>query len=143
MHGHRRQGRTYALQLLYQLEQNPEPVDAAKDRFWRGSHASGRAREFGTMLVEQTMAHREAIDAALNASLQRWKLQRLPAVVRNVLRLSYCEMLIVADVPFQVVVNEAVELTRAFMDEESARFVNSVLEKCWRAARGDDSPPAQ
>jgi N utilization substance protein B len=51
-------------------------------------------------------------------------------VVRNILRLAVAEMLILRLNPVAVVINEAVELTRAFMDEESVAFVNSVLEKC-------------
>ena len=84
--------------------------------------------------MEATLAHREEIDRELTASLTDWKLTRLSVVIRNLLRMSWCEMMILGEVPFPVVVNEAVDLARKFMDEESAKFVNSVLENCWKAS---------
>ncbi len=55
-------------------------------------------------------------------------------MVRNILRLSACEMVVIGTEPPPVIINEAVELTRTFMDEDSARFVNGVLEKLRRQA---------
>ena len=57
-------------------------------------------------------------------------------VVRNILRLAVAEMVILKLNPEAVVINEAVELTRSYMDEESVAFVNSVLDKCRSAESG-------
>lgn len=102
--------------------------------------ASARARDFALELVRATLKQRTEIDKRLTANLEHWKLGRLSVIVRNVLRLAVCEMLMLRQTPHAVVINEAVDLTRSFMDEESAPFVNKVLEKCWQA---DGSKPAQ
>ena len=125
----RRQGRAYALQLLYLAEIDATSDAEARERFWWKGRASKKARAFATELVETTLAHQERIDHTLAATLEHWKLMRLPVVVRNLLRLSVCEMLVIGTQPDPVVMNEAVELTRTYMDDDSARFVNSVLEK--------------
>ncbi len=135
----RRQGRAFALQLLYQADVDAAATPETRERFWSGGRASRKARAFATELVEATLANRERIDAALGAVLAEWRLGRLPVVVRNMLRLSACEMLVVGSEPHAALINEAVELTRAYMDEDSARFVNSVLDKLSRA--GGAAPP--
>jgi N utilization substance protein B len=134
MQGPRRQGRAFALQLLYQSEMHrvQEPDDF--ERFWGSHQASKKARTLAESLVRDTLANLPEIDAKLTAELEQWKLSRLPVVVRNLLRMAVCEMVMQRDVPFQVVIDEAVELARDFVDEESSRFVNSVLEKCRLAA---------
>jgi N utilization substance protein B len=141
MPGARRLSRNYALQFLYQLELNPDFSAAAIERFWSNCHASAKVRAFAMQLVERTRAEQPAIDAAVSGVLEHWKLGRLTIVVRNVLRLAYCELILIGDVPYQAVIDEAVELTHDFMDEPSARFVNSVLERCWRAHRGEPLAP--
>lgn len=140
----RRQGRSFALQLLYQADLGQADDEGARNRFWGGSKASKKARAYATTLVEATLAHRRELDRALGEALEEWRLPRLPVVVRNVMRLAACELLVIGSEPPAAVINEAVELTRTFMDEESARFVNSVLDKLRRqhAAR-DTTPPPQ
>lgn len=136
MQGLRRQGRSYALQLLYQIDVARNAAPEAQERFWDTSRASKKAQAFGAELVETVMAHREEIDAQLTGVLEHWKLGRLPVIVRNALRLAVCEMVVIAREPHPVVINEALELIRNYMDEESARFANSVLEKVRLAAGG-------
>jgi len=138
MQGIRRQGRSFALQLLYQVELTEICDDESLGRFWLTVDASAKARQFALDLVHATLKHRTEIDKRLTANLEHWKLGRLSVVVRNVLRLAVCEMLMLKETPHAVVINEAVDLTRSFMDEESAPFVNKVLEKCWQA---DGSKP--
>ena len=143
MQGIRRQGRSYALQLLYQIELTQQSDDETLGRFWLTVDASSKTRSFALELVKATLEHRAEIDKRLTANLENWKLGRLSVIVRNVLRLAVCEMLMLRQTPHAVVINEAVDLTRAFMDEESAPFVNKVLEKCWQAdgAKGGVAAP--
>lgn len=140
MQGIRRQGRSFALQLLYQVEVTQESREETLNRFWLTVDASAKARDFALELVRRTLEHRPEIDKRLTANLEHWKLSRLSVIVRNVLRLAVCEMLMMRQTPPPVVINEAVDLTRAFMDDESAPFVNKVLEKCWQA--DGSKPPA-
>lgn len=141
MQGIRRQGRSYALQLLYQVDQTQERSPEALGRFWLTVDASQKPREFAQTLVTAALEHEPQIDKILTAHLEKWKLSRLSVVVRNILRLAVAEMVILKLNPDAVVINEAVELTRAFMDEESVAFVNSVLEKCRPPAGGEGKAP--
>ena len=136
MRGTRTQGRAFALQLLYQIEISGTPATRAEELCWQEQPPQGEALRFANTLVEATEANMDEIDARLKQNLEHWKLERLSVVVRNLMRMAVCEMIVLGEVPFQVVINEAVELARSFSDEESAKFVNSVLEKCWVNADG-------
>jgi transcription antitermination protein NusB len=136
----RRQARGYALQMLYQAELDPGADAPARERTWLGPRPSKKARAFATELVEATLAHRDDLDVVLTAVLEQWKLSRLSVLVRNILRLAAAELLVIATEPPAAIIDEAVELTRTFMDEDSARFVNSVLD---RVRRESLLPPPQ
>ena len=131
MQGIRRKSRTTALQILYQHEVNPVPPEQALERLLQVEQVPDKARAYALALVKATLDNMEAIDQRLTQALEHWKLSRLPVVVRHILRMSVCEMLLMEGTPFQVVVNEAVETARKYMDESSAKFVNGVLERCW------------
>lgn len=132
--GTRRQARILALQLLYQTDIDPDGVETAEERFWAKADASNRTRAFAESLFRETQARRGEIDALLVASLEKWKLARLPVLVRNLLRLAVCEMVYLRESPHAVVIDEAVSLAKEFVDEESARFANAVLQRCWENA---------
>ena len=140
MAGTRRKGRAIALQMLYQAELNNAPPESLA-RFWEEMPSSKAAMAFASELAAAARAHQPEIDLAVEEVLENWKLSRLSVVVRNLLRLAVCEMRVLKDTPPQVIINEAVELTREFMDEESVKFVNSVLEKCWHAMPGSSTEP--
>jgi len=112
MQGLRRQGRTLALQLLYQAEIQKGLDAATAELFWKSEKASRKARAFATELVEATLAHQEEIDRELTAVLRDWKLTRVSVVIRNLLRMSWCEMMILGETPFPVVVNDRWSSTR-------------------------------
>ncbi len=74
-------------------------------------------------------AHQDEIDRRIEERLQGWRLQRLHAVDRNVLRLAIYELLYRDDVPPEVVIDEAVELAKKYGTEKSSAFVNGVLDR--------------
>lgn len=79
-------------------------------------------------LVEGVESHRQAIDGRIRDQAENWRLERMPSVDRNILRLAIYEMWHQNDVPKLVVVDEAVELAKRFGSEQSGRFVNGVLD---------------
>jgi len=107
------------------------PPEQALERLHNLEDVPEKARAYALTLVKATLEHMEDIDQRLTQALEHWKLSRLPTVVRHILRMSVCEMIIMEETPFQVVVNEAVETSRQYMDDDSAKFVNGVLERCW------------
>jgi len=126
--GLRRRARELALQLLYQFELTGEPVAEIQARFEDWNSAAKPARRFAGELVDGALSHMEEIDAALGRQTANWRLERLAAVDRNILRLAIYELLYVTDTPPPVVLDEAIEIAKKYGAEESARFVNGVLD---------------
>lgn len=74
------------------------------------------------------MAKRDAIDAIIRKYAVGWRLERLAAVDRNILRMALYEMQYHRETPVRVVINEAIELAKNFNNEEAGRFVNGLLD---------------
>ncbi len=138
--GARRKGRELAVQALYQLELRDESTPETLRLFWEQCGAGGRAREFATELVAGVQAERPTLDALIATACEHWRLERLSRVDRNVLRLATYELRR-AQVPTSVVIDEAIEIARRFGSEESAQFVNGILDAV--AARLGVKPPAR
>ena len=126
--GTRRRARELALQLLYQHELTREPVERIKTSFEDWQSASEAARRFAAELADGTLAHLEEIDEALRRQTANWRLERLAAVDKNILRLAMYELLYDRDTPPAVVLDEAIEIAKRYGAEDSARFVNGVLD---------------
>jgi transcription antitermination factor NusB len=93
--------------------------------------SAGRVEEafqYAQRLVRGTVDHREEIDAMIRGQADNWRLERMPAVDRNILRLAIYEMLYERETPKLVVVDEAIELAKKFGSEQSGRFVNGLLD---------------
>ena len=136
--GSRRGARERALGLLYEAEakeQSPAGVVAALPL---------PPDPYAAELVEGVGAHLEAIDVLLRRFARDWKLERMPAVDRALLRVGVYELLERPDVPVAVVINEAVELAKRFSTDESGRFVNGMLSRVAQEVRpqGRDAPPS-
>ncbi len=83
---------------------------------------------YAQTLVRGTLDHRQQIDDMIRGQADNWRLERMPAVDRNILRLAVYEMLFEMDIPKLVVVDEAIELAKKFGSEQSGRFVNGLLD---------------
>ena len=88
-------------------------------------------KQFARELIDGTLTYRKQIDRSLRRNLDRWKLNRLNFVVRNILRLAVFEMCYHKQSSHQVVINEAIELCKDFVDDSSHGLVNSVLQKLY------------
>jgi N utilization substance protein B len=127
--GVRREGRELALQALYQLDMLPEGERGQSlGLFWSHFHGTDDARAFACELIDGVAAHRERIDALLVESTEHWRLPRLSRVDLNLLRLATYELLARSEIPASVTIDEAIEIGRRFGSEDSARFVNGVLD---------------
>lgn len=126
--GSRRRARELALQLLYQYEMTEAPPEQMQEDFEEWKSATDRIREFADVLIRGTLDHLEEIDDELATQTAHWRLERLAAVDRNILRLAMYELLFHAETPHAVVIDEAIEIAKKYGAEESARFVNGVLD---------------
>ena len=135
----RRESRRLALQVLYAADLAPRATRPRRvfDRVAENFDLHPGALAFAKELVCGTMAARDAIDARIAAHARNWRIDRMAAVDRNLLRLAVYELLH-TDTPAQVVINEAVELAHDFGGERSPAFVNGVLDAVARdGARGE------
>jgi N utilization substance protein B len=112
--------------VLYQAEVNPGTAPHDRVRFLKGRLRSGALVAFAESLVDGVGRHREAIDAVLEARSQNWRVARMAATDRAVLRMAVFEIGH-TDTPGPVVVDEAIELARRYGNEHSPRFVAGIL----------------
>ena len=139
----RRRARESALSVLY----SGDIMEAqAIDLVMEGAYPAGELNmsEYAESLIEGVCAHREEIDARIEATSENWTMERMPVVDRAILRLAVYEMIYVDDVPVSVAINEAVELAKSYGGEdESSRFVNGVLGRISRAIDAEDAEGAE
>jgi N utilization substance protein B len=126
--GTRRRARELALQLLYQHEHTGADLEAMQTDFDEWTSATDGVREFADFLLRGTLASLEKLDEELSLQTTHWRLERLAAVDRNILRLALFELTHVPDTPPAVVIDEAIEIAKKYGAEESGRFVNGVLD---------------
>ena len=129
--GSRREARERALGLLYEAEAKGEAPRAVLDAL------PIEPDPYAARLVAGVEAHREEIDGLLRRFARGWKLERMPAVDRAVLRVGTYELLAEPGVPTPAVVSEAVELASQYSTDESGRFVNGLLARIATEVRGD------
>ena len=125
--GSRREARELALQALYQLDVTGE-ADPAATLAHFDAEAKPEVKTFARELVDGVGAHRERIDALIAESAEHWRLPRLSRVDLSLLRLATFELLARPDIPASVTIDEAIEIARRFGGEDSASFVNGVLD---------------
>ncbi len=160
--GKRHMSREMALQMLYQVEIGGSPLREVFSSFdvldYLGQGGGGgaanlertlpgvpadrllearRAFEYACGLVHGAVERQEQIDALIRDRADNWRLERMPAVDRNILRLAVYELFWERDVPKLVVVDEAVELAKRFGSEQSGRFVNGLLDGMMKGSEGE------
>ena len=126
--GLRRIARECALQMLYELDVGRNSKDEILRTFWLMNEHPEKVREFAVLLFEGTIRKLKEIDKVIQQHTKHWRLNRMAAVDRNVLRLAVFEFLSGGRTPETVVINEALDIARKFSTQESAQFVNGILD---------------
>jgi N utilization substance protein B len=137
----RHKAREQALQVLFQWDARKNTASESIDAFY-GSLSSEEGEAitkrdaFLEKLVHGTVADITEIDGQITRHAEHWRLERMPAVDRNILRLAVYELLH-TDTPAPVLIDEAIELARRFSGKESVQFVNGVLDAVRRDKERD------
>jgi len=126
--GHRRAARECALQMMYELDVGKHSKDEILRTYWQMNEHPQKVRDFADLLFEGTIRRLKEIDKVIQQHTKNWRLGRMAAVDRNVLRLAVFEFLSGGKTPDTVVINEALEIARKFSTNESAQFVNGILD---------------
>jgi N utilization substance protein B len=129
----RHRGRQQALQLLFQWDLRRTPLEDVIRGYYdsllvsEDTIAQPRPDEFAKGLLRGVVEELPGIDQRITRNAAHWRLERMPVVDRNILRIAVYEMLR-TDTPPAVIIDEALELARRFSGEESVHFVNGVLD---------------
>ncbi len=139
----RHRAREMALQMLYQGDLGGTGPEEVFEGFRPNEHdregtasrveISREAEEaeifaHARVLVDGAIEHLEEVDGMISSQAENWRLERMPGVDRNILRLAVYEFLYQIDVPKLVVIDEAIELAKRFGSENSSSFVNGLLD---------------
>ena len=129
--GSRREARERALSLLYEAEaKSLKPGEVLGE-------LPLTPEQFTVELVEGVGEHMPEVDDLIRRFAKGWKLERMPAVDRALLRLGIYELMQRPEIPTAAVISEAVELAKRYSTDESGRFVNGMLGRIAEELRGD------
>lgn len=136
----RRKAREYALQMLFQWDIGKDSPETVMKLFWENrkrepwNPEDEPVRSFASELFRGTVDAAAQLDALIRQHTEHWRLERMPTVDRNILRLGIYELLHRHDTPPVVVINEALEIAHKFSDEEAAAFINGLLDRIRKEA---------
>jgi transcription antitermination protein NusB len=123
----RHKSREFALQMLFEWDMTRQETRRVEQNFWKTARASDSTRKFANQLFEGAVSQADATDALVVKLSENWRLERLAAVDRSILRLGIYELKF-GTAPPKVAIDEALELAKKFSSEEAPAFLNGVLD---------------
>ena len=135
--GTRRKSREFCLQMLFQWDMGKQTPELVRKSFWAerpGTQAT--IRGFADDLFTVATERQQQIDDLIQKHAQHWRMERMAAVDRNVLRASVAEFLGYKATPRPVIINEALEIARKFSSPESVQFINGILDSVGKELGG-------
>ncbi len=135
--GTRRKSRELALQMLFQSDMARQSSDQVEKTFWEEREdLDDTVRGFAQDLFRTAMERHEEIDGLIEKHTQHWRMDRMAAVDRNILRAGVAEFVAFPKTPRPVVINEALEIARRYSSPESVQFINGVLDSVAKDLEG-------
>ena len=117
------------MQMLFQADIGRQTADEVEATFWKAADdVDLKVRGFAEDLFRAAAERQPRIDELIAEHSRHWRLERMPAVDRNLLRMAVAEMLAFRSTPFPIVINEALEIGRRYSGPESVTFLNGVLD---------------
>ena len=123
----RRKSREFALQMLFEWDVTHQKAARVEQLFWKSARAADSTRKFADQLFEGAIAEAELTDKLVQKLSENWKLERLAAVDRSILRLAIYELRF-GTAPPKVVIDEALELAKKFSSADAPSFLNGILD---------------
>jgi N utilization substance protein B len=139
--GTRRKSRELVLQMLFQADMGRQKADDVRRTFWHErDDVDHEVRGFAEDLFRVASDRTSEIDRLIEGHAENWRMERMAAVDRNVLRAAVAELLAFPTTPRAVVINEALEIARKFSSPESVQFINGVLDSVGRDLEKPKNP---
>jgi len=126
----RRKARDCAFKLVFEIPFHNNDYDARLNFFFENedcSHLNEKDKKYISEVIKNCYVNLDKIDDVINKSLKGWTTDRLNKTSLSILRLAYCEFTYLTDIPYQVSINEAVELAKIYCDDNDPSFINGVL----------------
>ncbi len=139
--GVRRRGREYALQMLYAMDLTDYQPDQVFAGFYALQDLNRDAFYYARRLVDGVHSHLHEIDPVLSKYAEHWKIHRMAVVDRNLLRLGLFELMFQKEIPFPIIINEALEIVKEFSDAEGTQFLNGILDAARKEFRPEETGP--
>ena len=131
--GKRRKSRELAMQMLFQLDIGRHTPDDVRRTFWQSRTTTDmEARGFAEDIFRIATERQTEIDACIQQLSTNWRLERMPAVDRNLLRAAIAEMLGFPGTPLPIIIDEALEVAKLYAAPESISFLNGILDAAAR-----------
>jgi N utilization substance protein B len=131
--GTRRKSRELAMQMLFQGDLGKQKPDEVERLFWASrDDVDDETRGFADDLHRLATRREDEVDKLIQKHAKNWRLERMPAVDRNLLRAAVAEMLGYPNTPAPIVINEALEIAKRYAAPESLQFLNGVLDAIGR-----------
>jgi len=131
--GTRRKSRELALQMLFQADMGRQSAAEVRRTFWaERNNVAADVRGFAEDIFRAALERGADIDALIERHAEHWRMDRMAAVDRNIMREAVAELLGYPTTPRAVVINEALEIARKFSSPESVQFINGVLDSIGR-----------
>lgn len=126
------------MELLYQSTiNNKESEELIEDYIEQYGEVEEVDRQYISSVVGGVREKQAEIDALIEANLVKWKLNRIPKINMSILRVALYEILFMEEIPNTVSINEAVEISKKYSDDQSAAFINGILDKIEKSPKGE------
>ena len=129
------------MQMLYQWEMGGHTPDQVCSTFFLDKSAEPEVEGFARSLFEGAVEHQQELDRLVRGHAEHWRLERMAAVDRNILRVAIYELLYHPEIPPAAVINEALEIARRFSGEDSVEFVNGILDAVLKTLPSREAKP--
>jgi transcription antitermination protein NusB len=134
--GNRRKSRELVLQMLFQADMGKQTPDQVRKTFWQEradieEDVRGFADDLFGVATNESSAQK--IDTLIQEHAAHWRLDRMAAVDRNLIRAAVAEMVGYPQTPKPIIINEALEIARKYSNPESVNFINGVLDGVGKA----------
>ncbi len=133
--GIRRNARESALQILFQLEFDDRDLDLILNQYWLDKTGDPEILRHCNGLVKGVVTHLNLIDEFIQSVSDNWRISRMVLVDRNILRIAAYELFWGEKLDAGIVINEAIEIAKRFSGEQSAKFINGILDALQRNSR--------
>jgi len=127
----RRKSREFALQMLFEWDMTRQEPARVEKLFWKSARATESTRKFADELFEGAIDQAAATDQLVERLAENWRLERLAAIDRSILRLAIYELRF-GTAPPKVVIDEALELAKKFSSAEAPAFLNGILDAAYK-----------